>query len=94
MQKRNAVCNICALGAGKTSLVQALVDKGANIKVSVSHTTRAMRPGEINGVNYHFVSVDDFKEMIEKVSLLSMLKFWKLLRYIGSDSKKPTGFWI
>lgn len=66
MQKGTLYVISAPSGAGKTSLVQALVDKGANIKVSVSHTTRAMRPGEINGVNYHFVSVDDFKEMIEK----------------------------
>ena len=41
-------------GAGKTSLVKALIDSEAQIRVSVSHTTRAMRPGEVDGVNYHF----------------------------------------
>ena len=38
-------------GAGKTSLVQALVESTPNIHVSVSHTTRQQRPGEVNGVN-------------------------------------------
>ena len=42
-------------GAGKSSLVKALTDANPEIRVSVSHTTRAMRPGEVDGVNYHFV---------------------------------------
>ncbi|MAP29594.1 MAG: guanylate kinase, partial [Pseudomonas sp.] len=41
-------------GAGKTSLVKALIELTPNLQVSVSHTTRAMRPGEVDGVNYHF----------------------------------------
>ena len=52
-------------GAGKTSLVKALIDLEPQIRVSVSHTTRAMRPGEINGVNYHFVEREEFVKMIE-----------------------------
>ena len=43
-------------GAGKTSLVKALVESTPGLDVSVSHTTRPQRPGEENGVNYHFVS--------------------------------------
>lgn len=52
-------------GAGKTSLVKALLDKLPRIGVSVSHTTRAARPGELDGVNYNFVSTDAFKSMSE-----------------------------
>ena len=52
-------------GAGKTSLVKALIDLEPQIRVSVSHTTRAMPPGEINGVNYHFVEREEFVKMIE-----------------------------
>ena len=52
-------------GAGKTSLVKALIDAEPQIRVSVSHTTRAMRPGEVNGVNYHFVEREEFVKMIE-----------------------------
>ena len=48
-------------GAGKTSLVRALIDAQPNIRVSVSHTTRTMRPGEQDGVNYHFVTRPDFE---------------------------------
>ncbi|AFU99704.1 guanylate kinase [Simiduia agarivorans] len=57
-------------GAGKTSLVQALVDSTPGIRVSVSHTTRAMRPGEVEGVNYHFVSQDTFMEMLGEAQFL------------------------
>ena len=51
-------------GAGKTSLVKALIESTENIQVSVSHTTRAMRPGEVDGVNYHFVDHARFGEML------------------------------
>lgn len=51
-------------GAGKTSLVNALVANTNNLMVSVSHTTRQPRPGEKNGVNYHFVTEDDFIHML------------------------------
>ena len=47
-------------GAGKTSLVRALLDSVHNLVVSVSHTTRPMRPGEQDGVDYHFVDTDTF----------------------------------
>ncbi|MBG9995823.1 guanylate kinase [Pseudoalteromonas sp. NZS127_1] len=53
-------------GAGKSSLINALLKKHADMKVSVSHTTRAPRPGEENDVHYHFVSTDEFKALIAK----------------------------
>lgn len=53
-------------GAGKSSLISALLAKHSDMKVSVSHTTRAPRPGEENAVHYHFTSVDEFKALIEK----------------------------
>ena len=53
-------------GCGKTSLVKALLKNSSNLCVSVSHTTRKSRPDEVNGINYHFVSVNKFKEMINK----------------------------
>jgi len=49
-------------GAGKTSLLSRLVKQDDQLRISVSHTTRAARPGEENGMHYHFVSVDDFKQ--------------------------------
>ena len=53
-------------GAGKTSLVKALRDKMQNtVAVSVSHSTRSIRPGEIDGVDYHFVSPQKFVQMVK-----------------------------
>lgn len=52
-------------GAGKTSLVKALLDSTPNIAVAVSYTTRPMRPGEKDGVDYHFVDHDTFKKLIK-----------------------------
>jgi guanylate kinase len=51
-------------GAGKTSLVNALVESTPHLRVSVSHTTRKIRPGEREGVNYHFVSREEFDSML------------------------------
>lgn len=50
-------------GAGKTSLVKALLSEMSNIAVAVSHTTRPMRPGETNGVHYHFVTKEEFVDL-------------------------------
>jgi guanylate kinase len=50
-------------GAGKTSLVNALVKQDASICLSVSHTTRAARAGEVDGQDYHFVDQATFAEM-------------------------------
>ena len=57
-------------GAGKTSLVNALVKRCQGLRVSVSHTTRPMRPGEIDGVNYHFVAEQVFLAMLEQAEFL------------------------
>lgn len=57
-------------GAGKTSLVAAMLEQDAQLCVSVSHTTRPMRTGEQDGVNYHFVSRDEFEAMIARGDFL------------------------
>lgn len=57
-------------GAGKTTLVKALLEQTGDIGVSVSHTTRAPREGESNGKDYNFVSQDDFKGLIEQSAFL------------------------
>ncbi len=54
-----------ASGAGKTSLVSALLQQVSDIEVSVSHTTRAPRQGEVDGVNYHFIDKEKFAAMVE-----------------------------
>ena len=53
-------------GCGKTSLVEALIKKTKNLCVSVSHTTRPPRTDEVNGINYYFISIDEFKEMVKQ----------------------------
>ncbi len=50
-------------GAGKTSLVNAALEKDENLIVSISHTTRSQRPGEEDGVQYHFVDKTTFADM-------------------------------
>ena len=57
-------------GCGKTSLVKALLENSKNLAVSVSHTTRKPRKGEIDGENYHFVSNETFKKMIRNNDFL------------------------
>lgn len=57
-------------GAGKTSLLKALVATDQGIQVSVSHTTRVMRAGEENGVDYHFVDQQTFSAMVERGAFL------------------------
>ncbi len=57
-------------GAGKTSLVEALTEKAPALAVSVSHTTRAMRPGEADGVHYHFISREAFQQMLQEGAFL------------------------
>lgn len=51
-------------GAGKTSLVRALLDAEPGVVVSVSHTTRAMRPGEQDGVHYNFIDIPRFEALV------------------------------
>ena len=54
-----------ASGAGKTTLVSAVLEQVDDLEVSVSHTTRAPREGEVDGVNYHFVDKHTFEAMVE-----------------------------
>ena len=51
-------------GAGKTTLARKLMEEFSDITRSVSATTREPRPGEKNGIDYHFKSREDFREMI------------------------------
>ncbi|WP_020158674.1 guanylate kinase [Methylobacter marinus] len=57
-------------GAGKTSLVKQLVADLDSLTVSISHTTRPMRPGEAHGRDYYFVSIADFQAMLEQQAFL------------------------
>jgi guanylate kinase len=51
-------------GAGKTSLVKAVLDRDPSLRVSISHTTRRPRPHERDGEHYHFVSIEEFKRLV------------------------------
>ena len=61
-------------GAGKTSLVSALLGRLDNLQVSISHTTRKARPGEKDGVNYHFVSCEQFELMVDNQQFVEHAK--------------------
>ncbi|MBT8145631.1 MAG: guanylate kinase [Gammaproteobacteria bacterium] len=68
MTKGNLFIVMAPSGAGKTSLVNALLESegSQNLCVSVSHTTREIRPGEVDGVNYHFVDNETFVSMLKQ----------------------------
>lgn len=59
-----------ASGAGKTSLIKALLAKDGHLKLSISHTTRNPRPGEVNGLDYHFVDDATFMRMLGEAQFL------------------------
>ncbi len=61
-------------GAGKTSLIRALTNQLSDVVVSISHTTRAIRPGEIEGKDYFFITVETFTSMIERGEFLEYAK--------------------
>ena len=72
-------------GAGKTSLVRRLISEDDSVQVSVSHTTRPMRDGEEDGVNYHFVSVEEFETMAAAGGFLEHAKVFD--RYYGTSEQ-------
>lgn len=72
-------------GAGKTTIVAELLRRDAGVRPSISFTSRAPRPGEIDGVHYHFVSLDRFQELIAQGELLE----WALVHgnYYGTGRR-------
>lgn len=70
-------------GAGKTSLVSKLLERDGLIQVSVSSTTRPKRPGEENGINYHFLSIAEFENMIAEGDFLEYAKVFD--NYYGTS---------
>src|SRR5262245_15954961 len=64
-QRRGSLFVIAApSGAGKTSLVKAVLDRDPSLRVSISHTTRKPRQKERDGEHYHFVAVDEFRRLV------------------------------
>ncbi len=70
-------------GCGKTSLVKALLERMQGIGVSVSHTTRALRPGEVDGEDYHFIDADKFLAMIHAGEFLEHAQVFR--NYYGTS---------
>ena len=75
--KRRGVCLVIAAppGAGKTSVSRALLESEADLTLSVSVTTRAARPGEQDGVHYHFRDMAEYHAMIARGDLLEHAMF-------------------
>ena len=72
-------------GAGKTSLIKKLVPITDKLIVSVSHTTRAQRPSEVDGVDYFFTPVEKFKTLIEQQAFLEYAQVFD--NYYGTSQK-------
>ncbi|TAL21409.1 MAG: guanylate kinase, partial [Nitrospirae bacterium] len=70
MNKGNIFVVTAPSGAGKTSLVRALLEADQQVQLSISYTTRAPRPLELDGKDYHFVSEATFMEMLERGDFL------------------------
>lgn len=69
-KKGNIFIVSAASGTGKTTLVSRLLKNNRDIRVSISHTTRPPREGEQNGIHYHFVEVEQFKQLISENAFL------------------------
>ena len=72
-------------GVGKTTLTKKIQQKYSNFKISVSHTTRSPRTNEINGIDYNFVSKEEFKELIRKKEFYEYAKIFD--NYYGTLKK-------
>ncbi|MCU4156026.1 guanylate kinase [Carboxylicivirga sp. A043] len=68
-------------GSGKSTIVQALLDKGFNLEFSISATSRAPRGNERNGVEYHFLSPDEFRAKIAEGAFLEWEEVYKNTYY-------------
>ena len=75
-------------GAGKTSLVDALIHENDSLCVSVSHTTRSKRPKEQDGINYHFIKKTRFQSMLEAGDFLESAEVYG--HHYGTSKKWVT----
>ena len=72
-------------GGGKTSLVNALLERDSRLVLSISHTTRPARPGELDGQHYHFVSESDFLNMVSNGDFMEHAKVFD--HYYGTNKQ-------
>jgi guanylate kinase len=73
-------------GAGKTSLLKQLIGQDEQLHISMSYTTRPMRPGEIDGKDYHFVNHEGFLRKVEDGSFLEHARVFD--NYYGTDRQE------
>ena len=73
-------------GAGKTSLVKALIEENSQVGVAISHTTRKQRDGESDGVNYYFVTKHEFQQMVESGEFIEWANVFGNLYGTSSDA--------
>lgn len=73
-------------GAGKTTITRALRKNNEDVTISISATTRPRRAGEVHGQDYFFVSVDEFRAMIENGDMLEYAKVFD--NYYGTPKKR------
>ncbi|WP_267256283.1 guanylate kinase [Coxiella endosymbiont of Ornithodoros maritimus] len=83
MNKANLFIISAPSGAGKTSLVRALVKTLAEIKISISHTTRPKRPGDQEGVDYFFIDETRFQAMVKEGAFLEYATIYE--RHYGTQ---------
>ena len=74
-----------ASGTGKTSLVKALLERVTNLHVSVSHTTRGQRTGELDGVHYHFTTKANFLAQVQENGFIEYAEVFG--NYYGTSQK-------
>lgn len=73
-------------GVGKGTIVKQVLEHDSNVRLSVSATTRAPRPGEIDGVHYYFISDEQFQDMISRNEFLEYVKVFNI-NYYGTPKK-------
>ncbi len=84
-QKNTMVILSSPSGVGKTTLTKKIQQKYQSFKISVSHTTRSPRSNEVDGVDYHFISPRQFKELIVKKEFYEYAKIFE--NYYGTLKK-------
>ena len=84
-QKNTMVILSSPSGVGKTTLTKKIQQKYQSFKISVSHTTRSPRSNEVDGVDYHFISPRQFKELIAKKEFYEYAKIFE--NYYGTLKK-------
>lgn len=84
-RKGNIFIISAASGTGKTTLVSRLIQQNQDIRVSISHTTRSPRAGEVNGQHYHFVNQAEFETLIGEAAFLEYAQVFG--NYYGTSEK-------